>query len=81
MVEESTAASHGLAREASSLNGLIAQFKLSEGSFSEAAAPVRSASPADRPARSPARALGGRIKAAFSGNAALNTAADNWEEF
>lgn len=81
MVEESTAASHGLAREASSLNRLIAQFKLSEGAFSEAAAPVRSASAADRPAVSPARALGGRIKAAFAGNAALNTAADNWEEF
>jgi len=81
MVEESTAASHGLAREASSLNGLIAQFKLSEGGYGEASAPVRTASVADRPAASPARALGGRIRAAFSGNAALNTAPDNWEEF
>ncbi|TRA97333.1 MULTISPECIES: methyl-accepting chemotaxis protein [Rhizobium/Agrobacterium group] len=81
MVEESTAASHGLAREASSLNGLIAQFKLSEGGYNEASAPVRTVSSSDRPAASPARALGGRIRAAFSGNAALNTSADSWEEF
>ena len=81
MVEESTAASHGLAREASSLNGLIAQFKLSEGGYSEASAPVRTVSSSDRPAASPARALGGRIRAAFSGTAALNTSADSWEEF
>ncbi|MDH7800753.1 MULTISPECIES: methyl-accepting chemotaxis protein [unclassified Rhizobium] len=81
MVEESTAASHGLAREASSLNRLLAQFKLSEGGYSVASASVRTASPADRPAVSPARALGGKIKAAFSGNAALNTSPDNWEEF
>ena len=81
MVEESTAASHGLAREASSLNRLIAQFKLSEAGYSEASAPVRTASSADRPVTSPARALGGRIRAAFSGNAALNTTTDNWEEF
>ena len=81
MVEESTAASHGLAREASSLNQQLAQFKLSDGGYSEASAPVRAASPIDRPAASPARALGGRIRAAFSGNAALNTSADSWEEF
>ena len=81
MVEESTAASHGLAREAASLNRLLARFKLSEGGYSEASAPVRAASLADRPAVSPARALGGKIKAAFSGNAALKTSPDNWEEF
>ncbi|MGQ2916698.1 MULTISPECIES: methyl-accepting chemotaxis protein [Rhizobium] len=81
MVEESTAASHGLAREASSLNRLLAQFKLTESGYSAASSPVRAASPADRPAVSPARALGGKIKAAFSGNAALKTSPDNWEEF
>ncbi len=81
MVEESTAASHGLAREASSLNRLLAQFKLTESGYSAASSPVRTASPADRPAVSPARALGGKIKAAFSGNAALKTSPDNWEEF
>jgi len=81
MVEESTAASHGLAREASSLNQLIAQFKLTEAGDADASAPVRGASAADRPAASPARALGGRIRAAFSGNTALKADVGNWEEF
>lgn len=83
MVEESTAASHGLAREVSSLNELLSQFKLADDSGrSNPASPVRAASVTiDRPAASPARALGSRIKAAFSGNAALDTAADAWEEF
>ncbi len=81
MVEESTAASHGLAREASSLNQLIAQFKLAEARYADASAPVRGASAADRPAASPARALGGRIRAAFSGNTALKADVGNWEEF
>ncbi|MGQ8631861.1 methyl-accepting chemotaxis protein [Agrobacterium sp. DKPNP3] len=81
MVEESTAASHGLAREASSLNQLIAQFKLAEAGYADASAPVRGASAADRPAASPARALGGRIRAAFSGNTALKADVGNWEEF
>ncbi len=81
MVEESTAASHGLAREALSLNQILSRFTLSEGGYNSAPVSVRAASPIDRPAQSPARALGGRIKAAFSGNAALKTDADNWEEF
>lgn len=81
MVEESTAASHGLAREVSSLNQVLARFKLSEGGNAGATAPVRAASAVDRPAVSPARALGGRIRSAFAGNAALNTSADNWQEF
>ncbi|MFK3689918.1 methyl-accepting chemotaxis protein [Agrobacterium tumefaciens] len=81
MVEESTAASHGLAREASSLNQLIAQFKLAEARYADASAPVRGASAADRPTASPARALGGRIRAAFSGNTALKADVGNWEEF
>ena len=81
MVEESTAASHGLAQEVHSLNQLLAQFKLSEGSYAGNAASVRTASTADRPSASPARALGRRISAAFSGNAALDTSKSNWEEF
>ncbi len=85
MVEESNAASHGLAREVYSLNQVLAQFKLQEGSYagagSVAAASVRTASSSDRPAASPARALGRKISAAFSGNAALAPSKDNWEEF
>lgn len=81
MVEESTAASHGLAREALSLNQLLARFTLAESGRSTAPAHVRTASSFDKPAVSPARALGGKIKAAFSGNAAFKTSSDNWEEF
>ncbi|MES5097447.1 methyl-accepting chemotaxis protein [Agrobacterium sp. BA1120] len=81
MVEESTAASHGLAQEVHSLNQLLAQFKLSDGSHAGNAAPMRAASSHDRPSASPARALGRKISAAFSGNAALDTSKSNWEEF
>ncbi|QYA06047.1 methyl-accepting chemotaxis protein [Agrobacterium larrymoorei] len=74
MVEESTAASHSLAREAASLNQLLGQFKLA-GSYE---APVRAATQAERPAPSPARALGRKIASAFNGNAAVK---QDWEEF
>ncbi|WHA42197.1 methyl-accepting chemotaxis protein [Agrobacterium larrymoorei] len=74
MVEESTAASHSLAREAASLNQLLGQFKLA-GSYE---APVRAATQAERPAPSPARALSRKIASAFNGNAAVK---QDWEEF
>ncbi|WP_312404904.1 methyl-accepting chemotaxis protein [Rhizobium sp.] len=83
MVEEQTAASHGLARDVASLNALLAQFRLS-GASSERSArvstrPVRSAQVDETPAASPARALGRKLAGAFSGNAALKS--DSWEEF
>ncbi|PTM89113.1 methyl-accepting chemotaxis protein [Mycoplana dimorpha] len=81
MVEESTAASHSLAREAASLNQLLSQFKLSDDNRSTSDAPVRSATSSDRPAASPVRALGRKIASAFSGNAAIDTSMDAWEEF
>ncbi|MBD9388008.1 HAMP domain-containing protein [Agrobacterium sp. AGB01] len=81
MVEESTAASHGLAREALSLNQLLSRFTLSDNGYGSASPNVRPASPVDRPAASPARALGGKVRAAFAGNAALKTSPDSWEEF
>ncbi|KIQ01817.1 chemotaxis protein [Agrobacterium tumefaciens] len=75
MVEEQTAASHGLAREAASLNRLLGQFKLGEAGYE---APVRQATSAERPVHSPARALGRKIASAFNGNAAAKS---GWEEF
>jgi methyl-accepting chemotaxis protein len=78
MVEESTAASHGLARDAASLNALLAQFKLSGRSQYAA---VRPAQARDVPAASPARNLARKVASAFSGNVALSTASDSWEEF
>ncbi|WP_421591787.1 methyl-accepting chemotaxis protein [Shinella sp. M27] len=43
MVEEQTAASHGLASEAAALNALLAQFRLGPGAASHAATPSRHA--------------------------------------
>ncbi|MBB3443519.1 methyl-accepting chemotaxis protein [Rhizobium sp. BK379] len=81
MVEESTAASHNLAKEVASLNELLAQFKLSEAGYALRSAAPRAAARNDAPAPSPVRALGRKIASAFSGNAALDTKGDNWEEF
>ncbi len=78
MVEESTAASHGLAREVASLNQLLAQFKL--GTAAAAPRPVRTVPGAEAPVASPVRALGRKVAAAFAGNAA-GAAQDNWQEF
>jgi methyl-accepting chemotaxis protein len=79
MVEEQTAASHALATEASALNGLIAQFRLSAGG---GVRPV-AASPAEhRPAPSGARALSNKLARSFGGGqAAAASAAQDWEEF
>ncbi len=85
MVEQSTAASHSLAKEAASLNQLLSRFNLGNGAGASrsapAAAPVRSASAASRPAPSPARALGRKIAGAFGGGSAAAVAQDSWEEF
>jgi methyl-accepting chemotaxis protein len=79
MVEESTAASHGLAREVASLNELLSQFSLADA---QPAAVSRATPAQSRPVASPARALGRRLAGAFSGNAALAAKPqENWEEF
>ncbi len=75
MVEETTAASHSLAREVASLNQLLAQFKLAAGG---SAAPAYRSASSEAPVASPARALGRKVASAFSGNAAV---AADWEEF
>ncbi|MEF0939517.1 methyl-accepting chemotaxis protein [Rhizobium sp. BR 362] len=80
MVEEQTAASHALAREAASLNELLHQFRLND-------MPRESKRPAavtaqSRPAASPARALGRTVAKVFGGKAATAAVArDEWEEF
>ncbi|MAZ15071.1 MAG: hypothetical protein CL535_01855 [Ahrensia sp.] len=80
MVEQTTAASHGLASEAQSLTDLLAQFKL--GATLQSAAPGRPAE--DRPASGDPRSTRAAIAQAIKsfptrGNAALQ--ADDWEEF
>ena len=83
MVEEQTAASHGLARDVASLNALLSQFRLAGSSAGRSASqpqrPTRSVPADEAPAVSPARALGRKLAGAFSGNAALKS--DSWEEF
>ena len=76
MVEESTAASHSLAREVASLNQLLSQFKLGI-----AGQGMRAASRSDRPVASPVRELGRKIASAFHGNAAVDTSKGDWQEF
>ncbi|WP_046118449.1 methyl-accepting chemotaxis protein [Ensifer aridi] len=75
MVEQSTAASHSLAREAAALDELIAQFKLGDRRQPAVAA----ASPAAKPVASPARQLGQKLKRSF-GSAAVAQSQD-WTEF
>ncbi|SIQ20565.1 methyl-accepting chemotaxis protein [Rhizobium sp. RU35A] len=82
MVEETTAASHGLAREVAALNQLLSQFRLAEAAVrNEPGRPVAAPAVATQPVRSPARALGRKLAAAFSGNAARAQATENWSEF
>jgi methyl-accepting chemotaxis protein len=76
MVEQSTAASHGLAQQAAALNTLLQQFELGELGRS----PVAVTTSGHRPAQSPARALSRKISAAFNGSAALQQEAE-WTEF
>ena len=76
MVEQSTAASHSLAREAEALFSLIGQFRVGQ----QANAPrAVDAGHHAQPVASPARKMAGQVIRAFSGNAAA--AQENWEEF
>ncbi|MCQ1851014.1 methyl-accepting chemotaxis protein [Neorhizobium galegae] len=92
MVEQSTAASHSLAKEAAALNQLLSRFDVgrSEGRTVSAAgrtpasktSPVHAAADRSTPAPSPARALGRKVASAFGGGAASAAVAqDSWEEF
>ncbi|MCJ8238567.1 HAMP domain-containing methyl-accepting chemotaxis protein [Peteryoungia algae] len=78
MVEQSTAACHGLAQQASALTLLLGQFRLGEEAYRPAAPRLAPAQPASQPQASPARALGRKLVNAFKGNTA---AAAEWSEF
>ncbi len=84
MVEQSSAASYGLASQAASLMELLSQFKLDDGSATRIVAQPAQA-PRQLGQTSPARALGQRLASAFSGRssaaAAATAAPDNWTEF
>ncbi len=83
MVEQSTAASHSLAKEASELSELAARFDIGAGAAPAARAAKKPAAPArSAPARTPSPAS---RPLHTNGNAALkpvaNAAEDNWEDF
>jgi methyl-accepting chemotaxis protein len=78
MVEQSTAASHGLAQQATALMQLLGQFRLGDEASHVVARRVAAAEATSKPQSSPARALGRKIANAFSGNAAV---AAEWSEF
>ncbi len=78
MVEQSTAACHGLAQQATALTQLLNQFRLGEEAQRMAAPRLGPARGESQPQASPARALGRKIANAFNGNAAV---AAEWSEF
>ena len=74
MVEQSTAASHGMAREAKALNASLASFQLHDGTRrGEPAAPSSSARPQ--------RSAGSRTGGAAAALKPLPVAEEGWEEF
>ncbi|WP_143523619.1 methyl-accepting chemotaxis protein [Pararhizobium arenae] len=75
MVEQQTAASHSLAKEAEALFAMLGQFKVGNGNSGPVAADVSRS----RPVSSPARRMTAQVAHAFSGNAAK--AEQSWEEF
>ncbi|WP_200847735.1 methyl-accepting chemotaxis protein [Rhizobium sp. 18055] len=82
MVEETNAASHSLAKEASALNVLLGQFTLDGRSASTGRAPVNLTTGTSQPVASQARALTQRVASSFrGGNAAAAAARNEWEEF
>ena len=76
MVEETTAASHSLAREAEILRDLLARFRFAQ----QSSVRVVSSHHDRPPAASPARQLQARVARAAS-SAALLQAPESWEEF
>lgn len=81
MVEESTAASYTLAKEAASLNDLLAQFKLGDAAYGDFRSVSRSPVRSDVSVTSPVRVLERKVANAFSGNAAFDTQNGDWVEF
>ncbi|GES46482.1 methyl-accepting chemotaxis protein [Rhizobium dioscoreae] len=78
MVEETSAAAHGLAKEADALFQLLSQFNIG-GVQSQRSTP-RAASATSRPAGNPVRQMTAKVAHAFQGNAAIK-GGDSWEEF
>ncbi|MBB4006721.1 methyl-accepting chemotaxis protein [Allorhizobium taibaishanense] len=78
MVEQTTAASHSLAREAAALNDLLARFKLGDQPGTASFQP-KVAEAGTHAVASPARKLTEKLRGAFQGSAAVKEKA--WENF
>ncbi|KAA3517621.1 HAMP domain-containing protein [Agrobacterium vitis] len=78
MVEQTTAASHSLAKEAATLSDLLSRFKLEDHGKAVAFAQTNDVS-ASRPAPSPARKLTEKLRGAFHGSAAVKE--KDWQDF
>lgn len=91
MVEQSTAASHSLAKDAEELMLLLGQFQVGGERLqssravgrqvSRPATPVRVAEQDERPRVSPARSLGRKLASAFGGGSAAAVKESEWTEF
>jgi methyl-accepting chemotaxis protein len=77
MVEETTAGSHSLAREAENLRVLLSQFRFAKHSSAILVETRRD----PRPMASPARKLMATVARAQTGGAAALRATESWEEF
>ncbi|MUZ75730.1 HAMP domain-containing protein [Agrobacterium vitis] len=78
MVEQTTAASHSLAKEAATLSDLLSRFKLEDHGKVVAFAQTNDVS-ASRPTPSPARKLTEKLRGAFHGSAAVKE--KDWQDF
>ncbi|SES46987.1 PAS domain-containing methyl-accepting chemotaxis protein [Rhizobium sp. NFR03] len=78
MVEETSAASHGLAREAEELFQLLSRFKVRSGSATRPLQPASSMT-ATRSSVAPVRQMTAKVAHVSRGNAAVKS--ESWEEF
>jgi methyl-accepting chemotaxis protein len=84
IAEQSTAASHSLAKEVQALNQLLAQFKTSEAARAKLSeATPKLAEPDAKPVASPARKMANKVSRAFTNGSGAATAAavQEWEDF
>jgi methyl-accepting chemotaxis protein len=81
MVEQTTAASHSLAREAKELFQLLSQFNIGTSAAQSRSTPTPvAANRQSTPQASPARQMTAKVAHAFNGNAAVKSGG-SWEEF
>jgi methyl-accepting chemotaxis protein len=81
MVEQTTAASHSLAREAKELFQLLSQFNIGTSAAQSRSTPTPvAANRQSSPQASPARQMTAKVAHAFNGNAAVKSGG-SWEEF